>query len=98
MLGALPLVYGTYYGLTQPVEKALVRDLAPAELRGRAYGYYNFALGFAAVPAGLLTGFIWQTVSPLAAMCVGAGVASVAGLALAVWSYNEKLQIGVPGV
>ncbi len=89
---ALFVVYGTYYGLTEPVEKALVRDLAPSELRGRAYGYYNFTIGFSAIPAGLLTGYVWQTWSPLAAMCTGAGLACVASIALWLWNGNETLQ------
>jgi MFS family permease len=91
---ALFVVYGTYYGLTEPVEKALVRDLAPRELRGRAYGYYNFTVGFSAIPAGLLTGYVWQTWSPLAAMCTGATLAGTAAIALWWWSGNETLQPG----
>ena len=34
----LVVAYGAYYGLTEGGEKALVADLAPPELRGRAYG------------------------------------------------------------
>ena len=79
---ALMLVYGCYFGLTEPAEKALVKDLAPAALLGRAYGYYNFILGIAAVPAGLLTGWLWQSFGPSVALATGAVVACGAGVAL----------------
>jgi MFS family permease len=78
------VVYGAYYGLTEPAEKALVKDLAPPSMRGRAYGVYNFILGASAVPAGLLTGVLWQTFGPLAALATGAVLPAVASLAILV--------------
>ncbi len=82
---ALFIVYGTYYGLTEPAEKALIKDLAPLEVRGRAYGFYNFIIGVSAVPAGVLTGWLWQTFSPMVALSVGAGIAALASAGLVVW-------------
>ncbi len=79
------IVYGTYYGLTEPAEKALVKELAPAAGQGKAFGYYNFIVGVSAVPAGLLTGGLWQHFGPLAALATGAGFASCASLALAIF-------------
>jgi MFS family permease len=83
---ALFIVYGTYYGLTEPAEKALVRDLAPAGVRGRAYGFYNFIVGASAVPAGVLTGWLWQTRSPFVALATGAGIAAASSAMLVVWA------------
>ena len=83
---ALFVVYGTYHGLTEPAEKALVKDIAPSEARGRAYGFYNFVIGATAVPASLLTGYLWQTWSPLVALAAGAAVAALSAVALVVWS------------
>ncbi len=82
---ALFIVYGVYYGLTEPVEKAMVRDLAPGELRGGAYGAYNFVIGASALPAGLLTGWLWQAYGPGVALGVGGVVSAVAGALLLVW-------------
>jgi MFS family permease len=79
---ALFCIYGLYYGLTEPAEKAMVRDLAPAAARGRAYGFYNFIIGVSAVPAGLLTGWLWQTWSPQVALTTGAIIAFAASGAL----------------
>jgi len=72
------LVYGIYFGLTEGVEKALVSDLVPTELRGTAYGVYNFSIGIAALPASLIFGFLWQIFSPKAAFFFGAALALVA--------------------
>jgi MFS family permease len=91
---ALFVVYGSYYGLTEPAEKALVKDLAPPAARGRAYGFYNFIIGVSAVPAGLLTGWLWQTRSPLVALATGAGIAAVASAALVAWSQSRNERGG----
>ena len=83
------LVYGTYYGLTEPVEKALVKDLTPRKGRGRAFGFYNFITGITALPASLLTGWIWQSFGAKAALELGAAVALLASALLAVWSRGK---------
>lgn len=82
---ALFALYGTYYGLSEPVEKALVKDLAPEAVRGRAYGMYNFLAGIMALAAGLLTGGIWQELGAEAALNTGAAIALLAGLLLMIW-------------
>jgi MFS family permease len=82
---ALFVVYGVFYGLTEPVEKALLSDLVQPSARGRAYGAYNFVVGIAAVPAGLLTGALWNALGPAVALGVGAGLAGVAAAALLGW-------------
>ena len=77
-LVAVFLVYGLYFGLTEGVEKAWVADLAPAAARGNAFGIYNALIGFGALGASLLFGYIWTHVSPAAAFYTGAGFALVA--------------------
>ncbi len=80
------LLYGAFYGFTEPVEKALIRDLTPTPIRGRAFGLYNAMLGLSSVPAGLLTGALWQTFGAATALWVGAGVALIAAVFLARWA------------
>jgi MFS family permease len=79
------VVYGVFYGLTEPVEKALVSDLVHRSARGRAYGVYNFVVGAAALPAGLLTGGLWRLWGPAVALGAGAALAAVACFALLGW-------------
>src|SRR6185369_13937585 len=74
--------YGLFYGMTEGVEKAYLSDLAEPDERGRAFGWYNFAVGVGALPASLLFGVIWQNVSSQAAFAFGAGLALLAAILL----------------
>ena len=49
-----------FYALTEPPEKTLVAQLVPGERKGLAYGWYNFAIGIAAMPASVLFGFLYK--------------------------------------
>jgi MFS family permease len=73
--------YGLYLGLTQGVLLAMVADWVPEHLRGTAFGFLNLLVGIALLPASLLAGWLWQTVSPGAAFMAGSGF-SVAAIAL----------------
>jgi len=53
-------LYGIYYAATEGVAKALVADLVPDLQRGAAYGLFNAAIGFTALPASFLAGLLWQ--------------------------------------
>jgi MFS family permease len=72
--------YGLFYGLTEGVEKALLMDIASANERGTAFGWYNFAVGAGALPASLLFGFIWQYAGGVVAFTLGASLAAVAAV------------------
>jgi MFS family permease len=84
------VVYGVFYGLTEPVEKALVKDLVRPEQRGRAYGAYNFVVGVASLPAGILMGVLWKVWGPGPALEVGAGLAAVSALLLLAWNAGTR--------
>ncbi|MEW5802177.1 MAG: MFS transporter [bacterium] len=55
------LLYGAYFGLTEPAERAWVSSFAPQAGRGRAFGSYHGAIGLASLPASLIFGLVWQT-------------------------------------
>ena len=88
---ALFLVYGLYYGLAEGAEKALVADLAPADLRGTAFGLYNAVLGVGALFASVLFGLIWRVAGAPTAFTVGAGLAVVATLLLITVVPGERV-------
>ena len=87
----LYVLYGIYYGLTEGSAKAFVADLVPKKRRGAAYGWYNGAVGLAALPASLLAGLLWQGVAgwtgfgAAAPFLFGAGMAVTAALLLLFW-------------
>jgi MFS family permease len=58
-LWAVTLAYGLFAGLSEGAERAAIGDLAKAEERGTAFGWYNMMLGIGAIPAGLAFGWMW---------------------------------------
>jgi MFS family permease len=88
---AVFLAYGIYFGLTEPVEKAWVADMAPKDMRGSAFGWYHLTIGLAALPASLLFGWIWMTWSPGCAFITGACLAGVAAVMLLMVGEKKKV-------
>ncbi len=78
------LIYGVHFALVEGSEKALVSDLARNHAQGTAFGWYNAVLGFGALAASLLFGFLWQSVGPAAAFFTGAALAVAAAVILAL--------------
>lgn len=78
------VAYGLCVGLAEPAEKAAVADLAPGELKGTAFGFYNGARGVAALPASLLFGALWTRLGPEVAFGAAAGLVMLAILILLV--------------
>jgi len=76
--------YGIYFGLTEGTEKAFVADLVPKELRGTAYGVYNFAIGIGAFPASVIMGELIDSYGFPVAFCFGSGLSLLAMLLLAI--------------
>jgi MFS family permease len=72
------LLLGLVAGLTEPGERAVVARLSPVRT-GRGFGAYHALVGTAALPAGLIFGAFYQSVSGQAALW-----ASAVGMALAV--------------
>ncbi|QPJ65999.1 MAG: MFS transporter [Candidatus Nitrohelix vancouverensis] len=91
---AVFMLYGLYYGLVEPSERALAVALAPDHLRGTALGYFHLTLGLAALPASLLFGMIWQNWGHGPAFFVGAALALIATLALQFNDTKSELKNG----
>ncbi len=76
-------VYGLYIGFTEGVEKALVSDIAPNELRATAIGLHATLVGIGLLPASLFAGLLWKFIGPQAAFYFG----SLMGLIASVGFY-----------
>ena len=74
------IIYGTYFGLTEGTEKALVADMVGEEKRGTAYGLYNLAIGITVFPASLLFGLAWDRFGAQTAFLASAAVSIAAAL------------------
>lgn len=75
-------LYGIYYGITDGLLRALVSDLAPADKKGTAFGIYHFAIGITVLPASLIFGFLWQSLSPQIPFLFSSGVCLLSALIL----------------
>ena len=83
MLGVV--FWGLHMALTQGLFASLVADTSPEDLRGTAFGVFNFAGGVAMLVAGVLAGGVCDTYGPAATFVAGAGLTAVSliGLVLA---------------
>jgi dipeptide/tripeptide permease len=72
------LALGLVAGLTESAERAMIARLSPVRT-GRGFGLYHALTGATALPAGLVFGWIYQSISGPAALA-----ASAVGMAAAV--------------
>jgi MFS family permease len=84
LLMILFALYGVYSGLTEGVEKALVSDLAPREIRATAIGLHATLVGIGLLPASFVAGELWDLFGPAAAFYLGAATGILAALGLLV--------------
>lgn len=75
-------LYGLYSGFTDGVEKALVSDLAPRELRATAIGLHGTLVGIGLFPASYIAGQLWTWLGPEATFYFGSGMGFLAALGL----------------
>lgn len=85
LLWPLFAFYGLFMAATEGAEKALVADLAPKELLGTAYGWFNLTAGVMLLPASMLFGWLWQTFGPESAFGFSASCAILAAFLLKFW-------------
>ncbi|MFH1056127.1 MAG: MFS transporter [Candidatus Altiarchaeota archaeon] len=75
--------YGIFMAITETVQRAYIADLAKPDMRGTALGVYQGALGFAALPAGVIAGLLWDvTFMGMRATFIFSAVTSVVAVVL----------------
>jgi MFS family permease len=80
LLTGVFIIYGASIGILEPTERAWISELAGAEKRGAAFGYYHAAIGFGALPASVLFGLLWKEFGQMTAFLTGAGFAIVSAV------------------
>jgi MFS family permease len=90
LLWVLFISYSVTLAITEPAERALVGDVAPAELRGTTYGLYNFTSGLFVLPGAVLFGLIWQRANSGTAYGVAAFVTALAALSMAFAAHAAR--------
>ncbi len=84
-------VYGIFFGLTEGVEKALVADITDSNIRGSAYGMYNFIIGIGAFPSSFIFGIIWQSLGAKTAFFYSS-ILALASALLLLFTFKTESQ------
>jgi MFS family permease len=77
------MIYGVFHALTEPAERTMVANLVSAERKGLAFGWFNFAIGIAALPASVVFGTLYETYGGQVAFGYSALLALAAAVVLA---------------
>jgi MFS family permease len=88
----LLLAYALYHGLAEGAERAIVADLSERGARGRAFGFYYGIVGAAALPAGIVTGAVWDRWGPAWALGINAASAALAAACLYAMTFAGALR------
>jgi MFS family permease len=72
------VLWGLHMGLTQGLLAAMVADVAPAEIRGTAFGVFHMLTGVMLLAASLIAGLLWDRIGPAATFFAGIGFSVVA--------------------
>jgi MFS family permease len=89
LLWPLFAFYGLFLAATEGAEKALVADLAPNNMLGTAYGWFNLTTGVMLLPASLLFGELYQQAGALTAFAFSAACALLAAILLPLWALRS---------
>lgn len=73
-------LYGGYKAAIDGTQRALVADLADERMKATALGTFHTATGLAALPGGLLAGFLWERFGPQVTFLYGAGLGALSVL------------------
>jgi MFS family permease len=79
------VIYGIYAAANEGVAKAFVADMIPKEARGTAMGWFNGMIGFAALPANVIGGWLWGVASSTATFMFGALMSGIALALVIAW-------------
>jgi len=72
--------YGVFMGLTEGIQKAYLSTIIPADFKATGFGVYHTVIGLATLPASLIAGWLWDSVSPGAVFYFGAATAAVSAV------------------
>lgn len=87
-------LWGIHMGMTQGLLATMVANTAPSDLRGTAYGVFNFIAGLAMLAASVVAGLLWDNLGASSTFYTGAGfsVLALGGLVLkARWSTQARM-------
>ena len=75
-------LWGVHMGMTQGLLASMVAAVAPADLRGTAFGFFNLVSGVSMLLASVLAGGLWDALGSSATFHAGAVFAALTALVL----------------
>ena len=76
------ILWGVHMGMSQGLLSSMVAEVAPADLRGSAFGFFNLVCGVAMLLASVCAGALWDSMGPAATFYAGAVFAALTGIVL----------------
>ena len=86
------VLWGLHMAMTQGLLATMVADVAPPDLRGTAFGFFNLMSGLAMLVASTVAGVLWDQLGAPATFVTGA-IFSLAALALLWFWRGERIQL-----
>lgn len=77
-------LWGLHMGLTQGLLATMVAHVAPPDLKGTAFGFFNLMSGLAMLIASVVAGELWDSMGAAATFYAGAGFCLLTLAALAI--------------
>ena len=84
------IVYGFYTAMTAGVERALIAEISPRELKGTMLGLHATLVGVGLLPASVIFGLLWTRLGPRVPFLFGAFLSLLAALLLLVFFRQDK--------
>jgi len=83
----IALLFGSYLGMAETVQRAIIPDFTKPELKGTAYALYYTLIGVSSMAANSIFGLLWSSVGPAAAfhytiLTTTAGLGALAAIIL----------------
>ena len=75
-------LWGVHMGMTQGLLATMVANVAPPELRGTAFGFFNLVSGIALLIASVVAGLIWDELGADYTFYAGAAFSAIAIIVL----------------
>ncbi|MDZ5726191.1 MFS transporter [Acetobacterium sp. K1/6] len=88
------IIYGLYTAMTAGVERALISEISPVNLKGTMLGLQATIVGIGLLPASVIAGLLWNIFGPQAPFVFGAGLSLLAAwILIFIMNRNPKQLI-----
>ena len=82
-------LYGFFTAMTAGVERAVISEIAPKELKGTMLGLHSTIVGVALLPASVIAGFLWTAFGAMVPFAFGSTLSFAAAVIL-IFGLSQK--------